>query len=399
MNQLAHVADSKIPNRFIEPFTVELAKQQWESAVDLLPQIICVLDVDGRILRINRTVEAWGLNAVEEARGLTLHQLLHPACSDPDCALAQFWEDARIELEGGGLPSFEADDPLLKRHVEIMVRPFSRSADDAHQHTDIFAIALIDDVTQARQIEARQRDQKNELDKQLKVGGDELKHAYDQLKELSAQLVNIQEQERKRIASELHDGIGQTLSIIKFGIEDARRCLAQDSGAETMRLLELLSGKMKGAIEEVRQITLDLRPSMLDDFGVIATISWFVREFQSIYRDITVYLEINIQEEDVPVMLKTAIYRILQEAMNNIAKHTEKATVFVRFGMYRGQLELAIEDSGAGFDVTQVMASTGSDKGYGLISMRDRARLTGGDYRIVSWAGQGTLIRVRWPVG
>lgn len=398
MNQLAYVLDGEKQHGYVDPFKIEQAKQEWESAVDLMPQIICVLDFGGRILRINRTAEAWGLNTVEDARGLTLHQLLHPGCIDKDCALFQFWPQARVHLQCGGRPSYQADDPVLKRYIEVLARPSRLAKDDVRRDRNTFAIALIDDVSEAKQAEARLLGQRNELDEQLRVGNDQLKHAYAQLRALSAQLVNIQEQERKRIAAELHDGIGQTLSIIKFGIEDAQRCLETGPAAEIRRMLDLVCSKTTGAIDEVRQITMDLRPSILDDFGIVATITWFIREFQWVYRDIVVEQEISLQETDVPAELKTAIYRILQEAMNNIAKHTERATVCVRFGIYRGTLELTIEDSGSGFDVTQVMARTGSDKGYGLISMRDRALLSGGDYQIVSWAGQGTLIRVRWPL-
>ncbi|MGE5469672.1 MAG: histidine kinase [Bacteroidota bacterium] len=395
---LGHVLDSKLLRGDADPKQIEQAKNEWESAVDLMPQIFCVLDADGHILRLNRTVEEWGLNSVEAACGLSLHQLLHPGCSDANCELGRFWPQAMPELRQGRRATHLLVDSRLDCYIEIAVRPSRRTVERAWREKQVFAIALIDDVSEFKQAEMRAERQKEELAARLRQGNEELKEAYEQLRELSAQLVNIQEQERQRIAAELHDGIGQSLSIIKFGIEDAVHSLPAETPAVSREMLQALGVKAKDAIDEVRQITLDLRPSILDDFGIIATIAWLIREFRWFYRDICVEPEITVDEAAIPDALKTTIYRILQEAMNNIAKHAPIARVAIRLGIRQGRLELAIEDSGNGFDVTQVMARSGADKGYGLISMRDRALLSGGNFSIDSLAGTGTLIQVSWPV-
>lgn len=389
MNQLADVIDDRVRNGEDDTGIVEQVKQEWESAVDLLPQVICLLDSGGRILRINRTAESWNLGKASAARGLSLHQLLHPACSDDDCALRAFWQQARTHLQSGGQSAYRADDPALRRHIEVLARSYRQPIGRWRLRRRVFAVVQVADVSGVKRREARLRDQCADLRRQVEVGQAQLRQARD----LSAQLLNVQEQERKRIAGEFHDGIGQTLSIIRLNLEDACRSLPEPD--ETRSLLEQLSGKMKGAIDEVRQITMDLRPAILDDLGILSTLNWFVREFRASYRDITVDLEIGVGEADVPERLKAVIYRILQDALHNIARQGGQAAICVRLGLFGRTLELAIEDSGP---AGQAPANAEPGQDFGLISIRDRAHFSGGDYRVMSWAGHGTLIRVRWPL-
>lgn len=392
MNQMADVIDDRARKSEGDTGIVEQAKQEWESAVDLLPQVVCLLDSCGRILRINRTAESWNLGKAQAARGLSLHQLLHPACSDDDCALQNFWLQARTHLQGGGQSAYRAEDPALRRHIEILARSYRQPIGRWRLRRRVFAVVQIGDVSGAKRRETRLRDQCADLRRQVEVGQAQLRQA----RQLTAQLLDVQEQERKRIAAEFHDGIGQTLSIIRLNLEDACRDLVEAS--TTRSLLEQLSGKMKGAIDEVRQITMDLRPPTLDDLGILATLNWFAREFRATYRLITVDLEIGVGEADIPERLKAVIYRIVQDALHNIARHGCRATVRVRLGLFGRTLELAIEDSGAAGTAGQATATAETGQDLGLISVRDRAHFSGGDYRVMSWAGHGTLFRVRWPL-
>lgn len=392
MNQLADVIDDRVRNSEGDTGIVEQAKQEWESAVDLLPQVVCLLDAGGRILRINRTAESWNLGKTQAARGLSLHQLLHPACSDDDCALRNFWQKARNHLQSAGQSIYRAEDPALRRHIEIFARSYRQPIGRWRLRRRVFAVVQIGDVSGSKRREASLRDQCADLRRQVEVS----KAQHRQARELTAQLLDAQERERKRIAAEFHDGIGQTLSVIRLNLEDACRELVEAS--ETRKLLEQLSGKMKGAIDEVRQITMDLRPSTLDDLGILATLNWFAREFRATYRHITVDLEIGVGEADIPERLKAVVYRIVQDALHNIARHGGRAAVCVRLGLFGRTLELAIEDSGPAGAAGQESANAETGQDFGLISIRDRAHFSGGDYRVMSWAGHGTLIRVRWPL-
>ena len=143
---------------------------------------------------------------------------------------------------------------------------------------------------------------------------------------------------------------------------------------------------------------MDLRPSMLDDLGLIATISWFCREFESVYTNVTVEKDIDAQEDDIPPSLKIVIYRIMQEALNNAAKYSQNDSIKVHLKKSTGSLELAIEDKGIGFDIKTVRSRISNRTGIGLSSMKERAQLSGGTFTIQSSPEAGTRIHVIWPL-
>jgi signal transduction histidine kinase len=150
-------------------------------------------------------------------------------------------------------------------------------------------------------------------------------------------------------------------------------------------------------IEESRRIQMALRPSTLDDLGILPTLNWFCREFQKTYSSIHIKTQINIEEKDVLDHLKTVIYRICQEAFNNIAKHS-KAKVATLSLRKTDKIELVIEDNGRGFDLEEKLFAENPDRGLGLTSMRERAEILGGSFAVESIQGSGTTIRVSWPV-
>ena len=147
-----------------------------------------------------------------------------------------------------------------------------------------------------------------------RLAEDALRKSDKELRILSNQLLSAEEKERKRIARELHDGIGQALSAIKFSVENSLRELRNGTHPSDLKSLESVIPLTQKTIEEVRRIVKDLRPSILDDLGILATIAWFCREFQNVYSRIRIEKEIAIKETDIPLPLKTVIYRVLQEA-------------------------------------------------------------------------------------
>ena len=207
-----------------------------------------------------------------------------------------------------------------------------------------------------------------------------------------------EEKERKRIARELHDGIGQALSAIKFSVENSLGQLRNVSDQSELEPLRALIPLTQKTIEEVRRIVMDLRPSILDDLGILATINWFCREFQKVYTDIRIEVNIDVQENIIPSLLKTVIYRILQEALNNIAKHSRADLIHLTLIEQAGRVILSIQDNGVGFDVSKSISMKPNRRGFGLASMRERAGLSGADFDITSEDGKGTLIRVEWDI-
>ena len=225
---------------------------------------------------------------------------------------------------------------------------------------------------------------------------EKLRESERQLHYLSSQLLIVQENERRKIANELHDNIGQILTAIKFMIENVLD--KGGIGSPYQGSLEVMVPKIQDAIAEVRSMYTELRPTVLDDLGIVATLAWYCREFEEKNPGITIGRKFEIAETDVPQELKLTIFRIVQEAMNNIAVHSGAswAKLLVRISAERG-LELEIEDNGDGFDA-QGMLGSAHIRGLGIISMRKRAELSQGFFEIDSSEGSGTAVRVHWPM-
>jgi signal transduction histidine kinase len=218
-----------------------------------------------------------------------------------------------------------------------------------------------------------------------------LTESESQVKNLTSQLLLAEERERKRIANELHDSLGQSLNAISMKVRNDLQ-LAGDKVKTGFESLEAIQPIIQQSIEEVRRIGMNLRPSILDDLGLLSTFGWFIREYQTAYPNIRVEKQTEIEETQVPDHLKTVIYRIVQEAMGNIAKHSKASLVSLSLKKKNDRIELAIEDNGFGFSLESVK------KGLGLGSMRERAEFSGGSLDIESVMGKGTTIRVSWPV-
>jgi signal transduction histidine kinase len=209
-------------------------------------------------------------------------------------------------------------------------------------------------------------------------------------------LLTVQEDERKRIASDLHDGLGQSLNMIKFTLSEAENLLANGMVDDLTEALSRLKRRIHGVIDEVRHAAMDLRPPMLDDLGILPTLSWHFRELETACPNIKAKKDFDIKERDIPEQLKITIYRIVQEASNNIIKHSGADLLTVCLKRDTDALHLLIEDNGGGFDPASVIIRNGSDRGLGLLSMKERAALSGGIYEMKSAEGSGTKIQVSW---
>jgi PAS domain S-box-containing protein len=217
------------------------------------------------------------------------------------------------------------------------------------------------------------------------------------LRLISSQLLSSQEEERRRIARELHDSIGQSLAAIKFNVENFIEEIGKDQGGRLANSLERIVPVVQNAMEEARRIYTGLRPSMLDDLGIVATISWFCREFLRTYASICIELQTDIEEEQIPEPLKIVIFRIVQEALNNIARHSRAELVNLSLVGQDGLIELVIEDNGIGFDLESALARSYHEKGLGIAGMKERTELSGGVFDIESFIDEGTTILASWP--
>ncbi len=229
-----------------------------------------------------------------------------------------------------------------------------------------------------------------------KKSSDELRESERQLKHLSAQLLVVQENERRKIAAELHDDLGQLLTAFKFNIENVlTRMDPEDLRAADLRAL---IPKIQGAVERVRNMYTQLMPTVLDDLGIGATLTWYCREFETQNPKISVDKDFELPEEDIPSELKLVIFRIVQEAMENVASHSHADTARLSLIRQDRVLRLNIRDDGKGFDIAQAMSLATDSPGVGLMSMKRRAELSGGTLQIESSDTDGTLVEVTWPI-
>jgi PAS domain S-box-containing protein len=226
---------------------------------------------------------------------------------------------------------------------------------------------------------------------------DDLKRAEGALRRLSTKLIDAQERERRLVAQDLHDSIGGRLAGLKYGLEKIV-CQKDSNSKETNSALNDLVTVVRSTIEETQRITKALHPSIVDDLGLLAAIRGYCREFQQLYPQIAVNLKQELNEAALPDSLKILTYRVLQEALNNAAKHSCSKNVNVSLCQSAGLLELTVVDDGMGFDEKCISRTNRPACGMGLQGMRDRAELFGGSFYLVSRVGHGTKIQVTWPL-
>jgi signal transduction histidine kinase len=213
-----------------------------------------------------------------------------------------------------------------------------------------------------------------------------------------AQLSAWQDAERRRIAADLHDSIGSSLCTIRLKLQDTIEKLPQkgDGGMPSVPLLEVVAD-ISRAMEEVRRIAMDLRPAILDDLGIVATISWLARQHEASGTGIRMDKQVEVREQSIPDPQKTAIYRIVQESLNNVVKHSGAQTVRITLREVDQQLQLEVVDDGHGFAMPQVLERLDPGVHYGVANMRQRATSSGGELVIKSRPGSGTVVRCTWP--
>jgi signal transduction histidine kinase len=224
-----------------------------------------------------------------------------------------------------------------------------------------------------------------------------LRTSEKQCRQLSQQVIEAQETERKLIAREIHDCIGQSLAAIKYRAETYLLKSDQDCD-DKAKMLQPIIQMIREAMEEVRKIQNDLRPAFLDMSGVLETISDFCERYQETYSSIKPDLQIDLAESDIPEYLKVPIFRIFQEAMNNAAKHSKARRVLVRVQREGDKIELSIEDDGIGFALEDGLVANSHGRGLGLFSMKERAELSGGSLDYKTANGDGTAVRASWTL-
>ena len=258
-------------------------------------------------------------------------------------------------------------------------------------------LGTYEDITVHKLAEEGLQKAHHELERRVEERTAALAKANEELRQIPSKLIAIQEEERKRLANELHDSIGQTLAAVKFQVEMVLKLRNEADGGAALNRLEQFVPILQQSIEETRRIYMGLRPSMLDNVGLLATLQWLRQECIKLYPQRHIEFESGIAEEELPESLKVNIFRIAQEALNNVAKHSEAEWVDISLSNDGNGIELVISDDGVGMNLDYIL-QTSTARSLGLISMRERAELTGGSFSIVSTPGEGTTIRAYWPI-
>ncbi|MBI4499841.1 MAG: PAS domain S-box protein [Gemmatimonadetes bacterium] len=223
----------------------------------------------------------------------------------------------------------------------------------------------------------------------------ELRAHREELGALSQRLIEVQETERRSLARELHDEVGQLLTALKLTLQAVQR---SRSMARTRALVREGLGLLDQCLQQVRSLSLELRPSLLDDLGLGPALRWYL-DRQSERAGFAAHLEDQLNDRRLPSEVETTCYRVAQEALTNVARHARAREVRVTLAQRDGHVQLRIRDDGVGFDVAHGRERAAAGESLGLLSMEERVSLAGGTFEVRSTPGSGSEVRVELPIG
>ena len=401
------------PNNHKNKRVVVLNSEPKSFATKWAPKVVVLLDRDTRVLDIEGSRAGTSFNRLVATEQEQLHAQLHPGCSG-NCRFLELWKKAWKSLSSRRSIEWEVDDTKLHKRLRLnLVRPpdvVGLKKDRRRNHVWL----TITDITKLRReheaLIRRERALVTLLKEQgadredLAVGAGVQKEkryflsVYEgETSPLIRQVILAQEQERKRIAADLHDSITQSLGVIKYNIEANVAQLSKSQPNLDLSLFEDQVDRVKDLVEEVRRISNNLAPSMLDDFGLLVALDWLCREFRSKERVLQTSCDLSADESSLSNLVKIAVFRVVQESLNNIAKHSLASTVGVSLKMVNDELQLEIIDDGVGLDLAWAGDVVNArDGGLGLYNMRERVLASGGEFSMDSTPGEGVRINACW---
>ena len=227
-----------------------------------------------------------------------------------------------------------------------------------------------------------------------------LRQREGELEDLVRQFVNAQEGERQRIARELHDETGQKMTALAMGLAAVEANLAGEDTRGAASLVRNLRGLADQAITELRKVMTNLRPSQLDDLGLVPTLRWYLREHAERHPGLRVELAADRLTRRLPSSAETVLFRVTQEALSNVVRHAYATLVTVTLTQERDSVCLEVKDDGVGFDSSAIGVPSPQARasGWGLVGMRERVALAGGEFAVQSQLGHGTRVTVEVPL-
>ena len=223
-----------------------------------------------------------------------------------------------------------------------------------------------------------------------------LRESENMLRFLSARLFEAQDKERSRLSRELHDQLGHDLVLLKSRVHALEKLL-EEPQKEPKKECENIIGAIENIIENVRRISRDLMPSILEDLGLFASLQWLVESFSKRHS-----IAVNLDMEDIDHLFskesQVHLYRVFQETFTNIAKHAGAQHVTVEVKRDGGRVSFVIKDDGKGFEMSKILNRKFNEKGVGLMAMKERMHIMGGDFEVLSQPGSGTTITFLVPI-
>ena len=376
------------------------------------PQITVGLDSEAHVLCVNRDLAGTGFKRLTADASGSLHSLIHPDCSG-DCRFNRLFRKAWASLkQGRGSIEWEIDDTVQDKRLRINLSKPPVTNATAVERRRWAAWAIMTDITEIRReyesLLAGNKELLRRVDELEGVVADHVKKSDAagmsggttpdrSVHDLSSKILAAREQERRRIASDLHDGVAQTLGVVKFSVESRIAQLEREYPGLDLKHFEAVVDQIREAVDDVRKISRNLSPSMLDEFGICVAIDMLCKEIQSEVRAIDIECRICLDEISLPDIVKVALYRVVQEALNNIQKYAAAQRVEVTVGASDEELSLVVRDDGRGFDAAEAMQRSNARHGMGLASMKERVEATGGEFQLTSVPGEGTVLRAAWP--
>ena len=341
-----------------------------QSVIDGVPNAVMVIDSEYRIMLVNRAVCEFVSTGVDLSETQYCYQLSHKL---------------NVPCNGGAHPC-----PLA------LVRSSGHPLTVIHEHyqgdgnrrlIEVNAAPLIGDDGSFQGIIESLRD----ITEQRRIEGERLRDA-DRLRALSAQLAEVTEAERQRLSRELHDQVGQNLTALGINLNIIRSKLNDVASPSLQLRIEDCLGLVRQTTESIRNVMADLRPPVLDDYGLVAALNWYGRRFSHL-TSTAFFIHGQEPEPRLPARVENALFRIGQEALNNVAKHAQASEVNITVDQTPRRVCLTVADDGIGFDLTRV-ADNIEMPGWGLLTMTERADAVGGSCHIDSKPGQGSRVVV-----
>lgn len=384
---------------------MKLTLSELETIYNSAPVGLCVFDSQLRFIRINERMA--------ELNGFEISDHIGRSPRDLLPGLADKADEMRDRVVESGKPilgmEIVGETPAQPGVERTWLENWQPLKDESGKVVRINVMAV--EITEQKKMNQQLIKARNGLEEKVRKRTAQLKAIVNSLEkeiaerkkaqwrihELSHKSIEAMEVERQSISRELHDSIGSSLAAIKLFLEELFEKLSEwpDNNKE---LCEKIIFNLTDTIKETRRISANLRPHTLDDLGILGTIDWHSRRIKEYIKDVDLIKKIDICEEQIPERLKIIIYRILQEALNNAAKHSQSDRITILLAIDGPELKFEIEDNGCGFDPQSLSTSAESLSGFGVLNMQERAELCGGSFSLHSRPGAGTKISVSFPL-